>query len=112
MPLITVGINHKTAPVAIREKVAFAPEKMFDALSSLISNDRAEEAVIVSTCNRTELYCVVPEGASKLLDALGQAEDVRSFAHLNDDHKLVPGIAIPKPDPIFPRFIEPEGEDA
>ncbi|MBV1887617.1 MAG: methionine--tRNA ligase [Parvibaculaceae bacterium] len=55
---------------------------------------------------------VVPEGAGKLLDALGQAEDVRSFAHLDDAHKLTPGIAIPKPDPIFPRFIEPEGEDA
>ena len=64
MPLITVGINHKTAPVAIREKVAFAPEKMFDALSSLINRDRANEAVIVSTCNRTELYCAVPDGTS------------------------------------------------
>lgn len=59
MPLITVGINHKTAPVAIRERIAFAPEKMFEALSSLVQQNRAEEAVIVSTCNRTELYCAV-----------------------------------------------------
>ena len=53
MPLITVGVNHKTAPVSIRERVAFAPEKMIDALSSLISEKKANEAVIVSTCNRT-----------------------------------------------------------
>ncbi|MDE8604009.1 glutamyl-tRNA reductase [Marinomonas sp. RSW2] len=61
MPLITVGVNHKTAPVSIRERVAFAPEKMIDALSSLISEKKANEAVIVSTCNRTELYCSVED---------------------------------------------------
>ncbi len=61
MPLITVGVNHKTAPVAIRERVAFAPEKMIEALSSLISAKKANEAVIVSTCNRTELYCSVED---------------------------------------------------
>ncbi|WP_421849057.1 glutamyl-tRNA reductase [Marinomonas sp.] len=61
MPLITVGVNHKTAPVSIRERVAFAPEKMIDALSSLISENKANEAVIVSTCNRTELYCSVED---------------------------------------------------
>ncbi|MCV2403718.1 glutamyl-tRNA reductase [Marinomonas sp. C2222] len=59
MPLITVGVNHKTAPVAIRERVAFAPEKMVDALLSLTSDNKVNEAVIVSTCNRTELYCSV-----------------------------------------------------
>ncbi|MBD5772744.1 glutamyl-tRNA reductase [Marinomonas colpomeniae] len=61
MPLITVGVNHKTAPVAIRERVAFAPEKMIDALSSLVSSKKANEAVIVSTCNRTEIYCAVED---------------------------------------------------
>ena len=71
MPLITVGVNHKTAPVAIRERVAFAPEKMIDALSSLISEKTANEAVIVSTCNRTELYCSV--------DDLDKSDDVVSW---------------------------------
>ncbi|TPE54772.1 glutamyl-tRNA reductase [Maribrevibacterium harenarium] len=64
MPLITVGVNHKTAPVALRERVSFAPEKMLDALSSLVNADSANEAVIVSTCNRTELYCAIDEGES------------------------------------------------
>ncbi|RDL43580.1 glutamyl-tRNA reductase [Marinomonas piezotolerans] len=61
MPLITVGVNHKTAPVSIREKVSFAPEKMVDALQSIVSGGGATEAVIVSTCNRTELYCAVDD---------------------------------------------------
>ena len=61
MPLIAVGVNHKTAPVSIREKISFAPEKMVEALNSLVSGAQASEAVIVSTCNRTELYCAVAE---------------------------------------------------
>lgn len=74
MPLITVGVNHKTAPVSIRERVAFAPEKMIDALSSLISTQKANEAIIVSTCNRTELYCSVEDcsQAGEVITWLGQ----------------------------------------
>ena len=56
MTLIAFGINHKTAPVDIREKVAFAPEKMEQALHQCINNGTVSEAAIVSTCNRTELY--------------------------------------------------------
>ena len=56
MTLIAFGINHKTAPVDIREKVAFAPEKMEDALHQCINKGHVSEAAIVSTCNRTELY--------------------------------------------------------
>jgi len=57
MTLLAFGINHKTAPVNIREKVAFAPEKLLLALQDLVSRDVIQEAVILSTCNRTELYC-------------------------------------------------------
>ncbi len=56
MTLIAFGINHKTAPVDIREKVAFAPEKMEQALHECINKGEVSEAAIVSTCNRTELY--------------------------------------------------------
>lgn len=56
MTLIAFGINHKTAPVDIREKVAFAPEKMEQALHECIDKGEVSEAAIVSTCNRTELY--------------------------------------------------------
>jgi len=61
--LLAFGINHKTAPVEIREKVAFAPEKMEQALQQCIHNGEVSEAAIVSTCNRTELYFSLHEGA-------------------------------------------------
>jgi len=54
MSLFVIGINHKTAPVAIREKVAFAPERMQEALHAV--QQIAPENLILSTCNRTELY--------------------------------------------------------
>jgi len=57
MALLSLGINHQTAPVDIREKVAFAPDKMSEALRELKAIQSIDEAVIVSTCNRTEIYC-------------------------------------------------------
>ncbi|MBS0373214.1 MAG: glutamyl-tRNA reductase [Proteobacteria bacterium] len=57
MPLVVVGINHRTAPLEVREKVVFDPSHLPDALRSLAGRG-ARETVIVSTCNRTELYCV------------------------------------------------------
>ncbi|MDH5326991.1 MAG: glutamyl-tRNA reductase [Gammaproteobacteria bacterium] len=57
MSILAFGINHKTAPVAIREKVAFDPGQVVDALKDLVSRPHIQEAAIVSTCNRTELYC-------------------------------------------------------
>ncbi len=63
MPLIALGLNHLTAPVALREQVAFDPENTPPALSALAAQGGVEEALILSTCNRTELYCNVSEGA-------------------------------------------------
>lgn len=57
MSLLAVGINHKTAPVEIRERVSFAPERLADALHELTSTQEVSEAAILSTCNRTELVC-------------------------------------------------------
>jgi glutamyl-tRNA reductase len=57
MSLLTIGINHKTAPVAVREQVAFAPEQLDLSLRTLKEIEGVNEAIIVSTCNRTELYC-------------------------------------------------------
>lgn len=56
MALVLLGINHNTANVALREQVAFPPERMADAMQKVTSLARVREAVIVSTCNRTELY--------------------------------------------------------
>ncbi len=57
MQLYTIGINHQTAPVAIREKVAFPAESLASALGELAAQTGVAEAAILSTCNRTEIYC-------------------------------------------------------
>jgi glutamyl-tRNA reductase len=51
-----LGINHKTAPVALREKVAFSEDRLISALRALRQEDGVAEVVILSTCNRTEVY--------------------------------------------------------
>ncbi len=57
MSLLVLGINHKTASVGLREKVAFSLEQLQDALVQLKTERIVQNAVIVSTCNRTEIYC-------------------------------------------------------
>ena len=56
MALLLVGINHTTASIDLREKVAFPPAIISKALSDLMAQPAVAEAVIVSTCNRTEIY--------------------------------------------------------
>lgn len=56
MALVLVGINHTTASIALREKVAFSPENLTKALQQICDLETVNEAVIVSTCNRTEIY--------------------------------------------------------
>jgi len=57
MSLITIGLNHKTAPVDVREHLTFGPDIIVAALRNLTEKEGIGEAVILSTCNRTELYC-------------------------------------------------------
>lgn len=57
MQLVACGINHSTASIDIRESIAFNAEILPAALASLLQHPGVVEAVIVSTCNRTELYC-------------------------------------------------------
>ena len=61
MELIIVGVNHHTAPIALREKVAFTPDKIATALKHLVNDQDLSELAILSTCNRTELYAVKPQ---------------------------------------------------
>jgi len=80
MPLIALGLNHLTAPVTLREQVAFDPEATTAALRELQREPGVEEAMILSTCNRTELYVNVAAGAEQLPQAW-----------LNRHHHLTPG---------------------
>lgn len=56
MALFAVGLNHRTAPIEVREKVAFPLDVQGPALAAITQNAGASEAVLVSTCNRTEIY--------------------------------------------------------
>ena len=61
MQLFALGLNHHTAPVSIREQVAFQPERLVQALGDLVRAKPVKEAAIISTCNRTELYFATEE---------------------------------------------------
>ncbi len=61
MQLFAFGINHQTAPLAIREQVAFPAERLEPALHDLAARKVVKEAAILSTCNRTEIYCNTDE---------------------------------------------------
>ena len=58
MQLLLVGINHNTASVDIREKIALSEEELIPALKNLKDSLALEEIAILSTCNRTEIYVV------------------------------------------------------
>ncbi|MCK8076506.1 glutamyl-tRNA reductase [Vibrio sp. 1CM2L] len=88
MSLLAVGINHNTASVELREKVAFGPDKLSEALKQLNANAHVNGSVILSTCNRTELYCDVKGVAkNKLIDWL-------SVFHQVSPEELKPSIYI------------------
>jgi len=67
MALVTLGINHRTAPVELRERIAFTPERMEEAFAELRVASGASEAAILSTCNRTELYLAGDDDCAPLV---------------------------------------------
>lgn len=86
MTLLALGINHKTASVAVREQVAFAPDLLPSQLRDANSTSGMQEIAILSTCNRTELYCTV-EGVEHS-DLLAWMEKIHGvpIAQLQDCH--------------------------
>jgi glutamyl-tRNA reductase len=90
MGIIALGINHKTAPVAVREKVSFDPATMPDVLQQVLQTlSSINEVSILSTCNRTEIYCSYNddgEGADKLA---GQALLSWLSHHHNVDEQIL-----------------------
>lgn len=77
MGLLALGINHKTASLALREKVAFTPERLEVALREACAQAGVQELAIVSTCNRTEFYGRAPgQAADALLDWLSQFQQL------------------------------------
>ena len=73
--IFTLGLNHHSAPLAIRERVAFGADKLRHALSDLTRSAPVKEAAILSTCNRTELYCAA-DTPDVVIDWLAQYHQV------------------------------------
>ncbi|PWG65225.1 glutamyl-tRNA reductase [Sediminicurvatus halobius] len=68
MPVVTLGLNHKTAPLEVREQVVFPAERLDEALAALSRRPGVREAAVLSTCNRTEIYAVLaPEATPSVL---------------------------------------------
>lgn len=72
MNLVVIGLSHHTSPVELRERFAFAETKIPDALKSLRESGIVEEAVILSTCNRVEIYAATPNEPAKVFSELKQ----------------------------------------
>ena len=81
MSLYVLGINHQTAPVALRERVAFGPDTLPPALDALRGLPGVHEAVLLSTCNRTELYAHADGDGQALADWLAAHPEAGSDLH-------------------------------
>ncbi|GAA4998134.1 glutamyl-tRNA reductase [Pseudoluteimonas lycopersici] len=81
MRLFALGINHQTAPVDLRERVAFDPDMLAPALSALQALPQVREVALLSTCNRTELYAYADDDGSALSDWLATHPDSSGDLH-------------------------------
>lgn len=93
MSLLVIGINHKSAPLAIRERVNFAPEAISEALAEALIAAQLDEVAILSTCNRTEVFAIAGDTEStgaRVLDWLGHyhhvaAEELRDYLYVHKE---------------------------
>jgi glutamyl-tRNA reductase len=70
MNIVLIGLSHKTAPIEVRERLAFNEPRLSDALVNLVDQESVDEGLIVSTCNRVELIATAPAGVDKGIDRL------------------------------------------
>ena len=88
-----LGLNHKTAPVALREKVAFSEERLLAALRTLRQEAGVAEVVILSTCNRTEVYWAGSASGAELSQWLerhhGNNLDLASSLYVHQEQRAV-----------------------
>jgi glutamyl-tRNA reductase len=94
MPLQILGLNHNTAPVEIREQVAYAGDEVARALERLMALDGIDEALLLSTCNRTEFYLVGHDGSRDQLeewlhDDRQLADDFRKSVFTLEDEEAI-----------------------
>src|SRR5436853_3901838 len=84
MQLYAIGLNHHSAPLEVREKLAFPAERLGEALAAVAAQPGVAEAVLVSTCNRTEVYCRCEDAAAVMawLKSEGARSGLDLDAHL------------------------------
>lgn len=114
MQLLAVGLNHTTAPVALRERLAFAPEQLGTAVAAArnwfacANSKGGDEAAILSTCNRTELYAA--SNAANPLDA--GAQFLADFHKLNYSELRPHLYMLPQHDAVRHTFRVASGLDS
>ena len=89
MTLWVLGLNHQTAPVELRERAAFGGDALSRAMASLRQSPQLAEAVLLSTCNRTELYAVAEDGQSLAQWLESHAGDLRGYLYEHRDDEAV-----------------------
>lgn len=89
MPLHAIGLNHQSAPIALRERVAFAGERLQAALAGLKAQPGVQEIAVLSTCNRTEVYAVTEDTHSPVADWLAThaagSSDLHAYLYAHGD---------------------------
>ncbi len=89
MTLWLLGLNHQTAPVDLRERVAFAGDALARALASLRALPEVSEAALLSTCNRTEVYAVASDGDALAAWLDQQAQGLGAYLYRHQDADAV-----------------------
>jgi len=95
MKILVVGLNHKIAPIDVREKLAFDPEQVLRALRELKRRFGEAEFVLLSTCNRVELYCaserLYGESLAKFLSEFHGVrwEEFQEFLYIHEDEESI-----------------------
>lgn len=95
MTLLAIGVNHNTAPLAIRERLSFPSESLYSALKELRKVHEISEAAILSTCNRTEFYCTATTANEQfLIDWVAEnkkidAVTLKPYLYTHADNQLI-----------------------
>ncbi|MDT7540913.1 MAG: glutamyl-tRNA reductase [Acidobacteriota bacterium] len=97
MSIVLIGLNHKTAPVEVRERLAFSDEACAESLHALVDGERISEGLIVSTCNRVEV-----------LASTGNIDSAAGASHITEFLSKVRGI----PQDFFHQHLYTHVEDA
>ena len=105
--LVALGLNHQTAPLALRERVAFVPDEVGAVIAHLRDRlsardaGQVSEAAIVSTCNRTELYCAAEEPNAA---GIALAEFVATTKHLDSGELRKASYVLPQSNAVRHAF--------